>query len=271
MKKLAYLIIPVAFLSGSAAGDVLASVNSTELTWDDLLGMVGGPGEISNYGITTAPAAAEILESWIREQLILTAAEDSGIATRPDVAAVIEQTVNQIVLEAYITDILDDVEVSLLEVENYVDVWGETYTLQYNVRHILLPDHILASSVLARLNSGEDFATLAGQFSVGPSASSGGALGWMTRGMASPDFMEAVCQLSTGEISGIVETPMGFHVIQLMEKAPMATPLSPDEAEELASMELVSARQEVLLVEMLDGLREEHVVNMWPERLLNHI
>ena len=271
MRNLSYVIFVVAVLFGSAAGDVLASVDSEELSWEDLVQMAGGPEAIASFGLTSEAAADEILESWVREKLILFAAEESNIASRPDVAALIEQTVNQILLEAYITDILDNVEVSLLEVENYLDVWGETYTFEYNIRHILLPDETLASSVLSRLNSGESFAVLATQFSVGPSAQSGGNLGWMSRGMASPEFMEAVCQLSVGEISAVIETPMGYHIIQLMEKAPLSTPLTAEQRIELATMELVSAQQEVLLVEMLDDMRGRHQVNTWPERLLNHI
>jgi parvulin-like peptidyl-prolyl isomerase len=143
--------------------------------------------------------------------------------------------------------------------------------MEYNIRHILLPDEVRATSVISRLNSGESFNTLAAQFSVGPSAASGGNLGWMTRGMASPDFMEAVCQLSTGEISDVTETPIGYHIIQLMEKAPISSPLTSDQIIELATMELVSAKQEILLVDMLDELRENHIVNLWPDRLLNHI
>lgn len=270
MRYLSVILLLVCF-AGTSIADVLASVDDRDLTWEALVGMVGGQEAISSLGITTTEAAGEILESWIREQLILAAAEESGIASRPDVAASIEQAVNQILLEAYITDVLDNVEVSRLEVENYVDVWGDTYSMDYNVRHILLPDIAMASSVLSRLNSGEAFGTLATQFSVGPSASSGGNLGWMSRGMASPQFMEQVCQLDTGEISEVVQTPMGYHIIQLLEKRPTQSPLTSDQIVELASMELVSAQQEILLVEMLDELRSVHVVNAWPERLLNHI
>ncbi len=271
MKNFANFVLVIALLTGYATADVLASVDTTELTWEELIGMIGGQEAISSLGLTTEDAAGELLESWVREQLILTAAAESNIASRPDIAALIEQTVNQIILEAYVTDFLGDVEVSLLEVENYLDVWGETYTLEYNIRHMLLPDEVLAHSILSRLNTGESFTTLATQFSVGPSAPTGGNLGWMTRGMASPEFMEAVCQLSTGEISGVVETPMGYHIIQLMEKAPLSSPLTAEQIIELATMELVSSRQETKLVDMLENLRENHVVNLWPERLLNHI
>ncbi len=265
------LILAALMITGTALSDVLASVDSRELTWDELVVMAGGAEAISGIGITSREAAGEVLESWIREQLILIAAEESGISSRPEVAAMIEQAVSQIVVEAYITDLLDDVEVSRLEVENYVDVWGDTYSMEYNVRHLLLPDNTMASSVRSRLVSGESFATLAGQFSVCPSSSSGGNLGWISRGMASPGFMEAVCQLESGEISPVVQTPMGYHIIQLMERRQIQRPLTQAQIIELASMELESARQEVILVELIDELRASHAVNAWPERLLNHL
>lgn len=271
MRNRVLLLLAVFLITGTALSDVLASVDSRELTWDDLVIMAGGAEAISSIGITSQEAAGEVLESWIREQLILIAAEESGIASRPDVAAMIQQAVSQIVVEAYITDVLDDVEVSRLEVENYVDVWGSTYSMEYNVRHILLPDNAMASSVRSRLVSGESFGTLAGQFSVCPSSSSGGNLGWISRGMASPGFMEAVCQLENGEISPVVNTPMGYHIIQLMEKRQMENPLTQTQIIELASMELESAQQEEILVELIDELRARHTVNAWPQRLLNHL
>jgi parvulin-like peptidyl-prolyl isomerase len=261
----------VLLASLSASADVLASVGDRELTWEAFVEMAGGPESVAGLGISSEEAAGEILESWIREQLILIAAEESGTSRQPEVQAMIQSAVDQIVLEAYITQVLDEVEVSRLEVENYVDVWAETYATEYSIRHMLFPDNSLASSILSRLNSGESFATLASSYSVGPSAASGGNLGWMSRGMASPSFMEAVCQLETGEISGVIETPMGYHIIQLMEKRPLSPAPSRNQIIELATMELISARQEILLVDMLDSLRAEHPVNAWPGRLLNHI
>jgi len=271
MKRLLLLFVFVSIMSSTSVADVLASVDSKELSWEDLVELIGGPEAITNLGINTESAASDILESWIIEQVILSAAEESNVASRPEVAALIEQTVNQILMEAYITGIINDVEVSRLEVENYIDVWGETYTMKYNVRHILLPDPAVASSVLSRLNSGESFTTLANQFSIGPSAPTGGNLGWMTRGMISPNFMEAVCSLSIGEISGVVETSMGFHIIQLMDRVLLETPITAEETMEVATMEMTSARQEELLIQLIEDLQADHIINSWPDRLLNHI
>lgn len=271
MKFFAILAAAVLLGTGSAEGDVLAAVGSEELTWEAFVEMVGGPAAVSSLGITTEDASEEILESWVRERLLLQAANEAGTASKPEVAARIQTAVEQILLEEYITDILGDVEVSRLEVENYVDVWLETYSMEYSVRHILLPDETLASSILSRLNSGESFGVLAADYSVGPSAVSGGNIGWISRGMASPSFMEAVCMLDIGEISGVVETPMGFHVIQLMDRRPVNPAPSRDEIIETATMELVSGQQEIMLLDLIDSLRSSRQVMIWPDRLLNHI
>jgi parvulin-like peptidyl-prolyl isomerase len=83
--------------------------------------------------------------------------------------------------------------------------------------------------------------------------------------------MEAVCQLESGEISPVVQTPMGYHIIQLMDRRQIQSPPTQAQIMELASMELESALQEVILVELIDELRASHAVNAWPERLLNHL
>lgn len=69
-----------------------------------------------------------------------------------------------------------------------------------------------------RLDSGEDFAEIAKQFSQDPgSASNGGELGFVDRGTFVPEFEEAAFQLKNGETSGIVETQFGFHILKMVE------------------------------------------------------
>jgi len=74
-------------------------------------------------------------------------------------------------------------------------------------------------AIQARLKQGESFADLAGQFSEDPGTSKrGGELGFVERGTLFPSFEEAVFRLESGQISEIVETPIGFHLIQALEK-----------------------------------------------------
>jgi parvulin-like peptidyl-prolyl isomerase len=66
--------------------------------------------------------------------------------------------------------------------------------------------------------SKEDFSNLAKNFSSDGSAENGGDLGWFTRGEMVPEFEEVVFSLKEKEISNIVETEFGFHIIKLISK-----------------------------------------------------
>lgn len=70
-----------------------------------------------------------------------------------------------------------------------------------------------------RILKGEDFGTLAYLYSEDPgSANRNGELGFMTRGMLVPEFAAAMFSMEPGQISEIVETEFGFHLIQVIEK-----------------------------------------------------
>ena len=75
----------------------------------------------------------------------------------------------------------------------------------------------MAKLLIADLEAGKDFAELAKAHSNGPSAPQGGLLGSFTRGQMVPEFDKAVFALKPGEVSGIVETPFGFHLIKRHE------------------------------------------------------
>ncbi|MCH2294772.1 MAG: peptidyl-prolyl cis-trans isomerase, partial [SAR324 cluster bacterium] len=72
----------------------------------------------------------------------------------------------------------------------------------------------LADELAEKAKKGEDFANLARMNSDGPSAPKGGLLGTFGRGQMVPPFEEAAFALKVGEVSGVVETPFGFHVIK---------------------------------------------------------
>ena len=71
-------------------------------------------------------------------------------------------------------------------------------------------------SVLARINSGESFEALAKEKSQDPgSASNGGDLGWITKGMMVPEFETALYKMKKAEISAPVKSSFGYHIIKL--------------------------------------------------------
>jgi len=75
------------------------------------------------------------------------------------------------------------------------------------------------SSLRSMIEMGQDFGNLAGRNSGDPgSKDNGGELPWMSKGQAVPPFETAAMALDIGELSDVVETQFGFHILKLLER-----------------------------------------------------
>jgi len=120
-----------------------------------------------------------------------------------------------------------------------------------------------------QLSAGSDFAELARRRSEDASAGDGGDLGWVGQGELVPALAKAVFSLAPGEISEVIETELGFHVVRVTERRPGG--LVPYElVRELLFQELVGERA-VYFAESAredrDRLVEEHAAEIFAERL----
>ncbi len=100
---------------------------------------------------------------------------------------------------------------------------------QVHARHILLATEAEAQSVLQQLLNGADFAALAQQYSLDEATKvNGGDMGFFPRGiLLAPEVEEAAFALQPGQISGVVASQFGYHIIQVLERVP-DRPLSED-------------------------------------------
>ena len=83
--------------------------------------------------------------------------------------------------------------------------------------HILVKSESEAKTVLERLKKGEKFGRVARAVSRCPSAKHGGDLGTFTRGKMVKEFEKAAFALGKGEVSGLVKTQFGYHIIKRLE------------------------------------------------------
>lgn len=113
----------------------------------------------------------------------------------------------------------------------------------------------LAKDILAKVRSGEDFAKLAMRYSTDQgSAPIGGDLGTFHKGMAEEAFEKAVLSLKVGEISDIVETLYGYHIIMLTGMKPEAQ-LTFDEVKSEVRNKLEKKRADELYKKWIDALK----------------
>jgi parvulin-like peptidyl-prolyl isomerase len=80
-----------------------------------------------------------------------------------------------------------------------------------------------AEEAAKRAAAGEDFAALAKEYSQDPSATRGGDLGLVPRGVMFPKFEEVAFSAKPGSVSPVFETPKGFNVIRVLERQPEST------------------------------------------------
>ncbi|MBD3587282.1 peptidylprolyl isomerase [Salinimonas sp. HHU 13199] len=145
---------------------------------------------------------------------------------------------------AYVTlsvdDVMKDVDVSDEEVETFYEDNKDQYHTEEErrVSHILIEvgeDKEAAEQQAEKLRQsiedGADFAEVAKQSSADTfSAENGGDLDYITRDMMEPAFEEAAFNLEEGEVSDVVETEFGYHIIKL-------TDIKPEQVTELADVE----------------------------------
>jgi peptidyl-prolyl cis-trans isomerase C len=134
-------------------------------------------------------------------------------------------------------EIAQKVTVSDKEVKDYYDGHPELFKEpeQVQASHILIKVDPKAEEsqkaearkkieeIQQRLKKGEDFSALAKEFSQCPSGAKGGDLGYFRRGQMVKPFEEAAFSLKPGQVSDIVETTFGYHLIKVVDKKPEAT------------------------------------------------
>ncbi|MEE8225133.1 MAG: peptidylprolyl isomerase [candidate division NC10 bacterium] len=167
-------------------------------------------------------------------------------------------------------EVFDKVSVSPRESEFFFQGHKDTYVKgeAVHARHILIKVASDASpeddrkakkrakAVLAKAKKGEDFAQLAKQYSEGPSKTREGDLGYLGRGKTVKPFEDAAFKLKVGEISDLVRTQFGYHIIKVEDRQE-AKQLSYQEAEDRVKADLTKQKATARYQKFIEGLRKK--------------
>lgn len=228
-KIFALLICSLLILGGcKKEGDIVAKVGNDAITVEDFSErLMAAPPAYQAY-INTEPGRKQFVDMLVKEKLILESAKQAGINKREEYKNSIEGFKSEqkkqlkdyedgLMIEMYLKDVQENmITASEDEINKYYEEHKEDFTNPIAVvaKHILVPTREEAEIAFERLNKGESFDKVAQEMSTDKvSAQRGGQIGPFRRGELVKEFEEVVFNLKTGEISEIVETPFGLHII----------------------------------------------------------
>ncbi|AZR71972.1 peptidylprolyl isomerase [Anoxybacter fermentans] len=157
-----------------------------------------------------------------KEQLI-EALKQQGIGSMDEYKKLLlEQSNDFLLIEELQNQVFSEITVDDTEISEYYLNHLQQFEREASVhiRHILVKTKEEAEMLKNKLQNGADFKELAKEFSIGPSASRGGDIGFLTKGELIPEIDEVAFSLQPGEISDVVETELGYHIIKVEEVLP---------------------------------------------------
>jgi peptidyl-prolyl cis-trans isomerase C len=225
-------------------------------------------GELGTNLATLGDYRRQVLQAMIDRHLLAQGARASGLTVdQATVSGRVDQLAaelgsneamgawlaeNGYSVESFVTSLTEEMEAERMVAQIAADVPASAD--QVHARHILVASREEAERLLQQLAEGADFGALAQTASLDLSTRpAGGDLGWFPRGyLTMPEVEEAAFGLQPGEVSGVVESGLGFHLVQTIEHA--EHPLSPDalqQMQQLAVQTWLSSQRQTATIEIL--------------------
>lgn len=187
-----------------------------------------------------------VKKGWSEIKIRAERARKAGYDKTPDLQLQIKIQRAQSLAQAYQESLEDKLKPTPEELKDY-----------YQKNPVADPEKVKqqAEDVLKKVKAGEDFATLAGQYSADGSGARGGLLRWFGKGRMMPEFETAAFALQKGQVSDLVKTSYGYHIIRLDDRQKRKPNKETDDVANDDEQELLLARH--ILISLADANKAE--------------
>lgn len=209
------------------------------------------------------------LDEMIAEMLFYEEAVRAGLEHDKEVRDVIEEAKKRIMIAKLVKNDVDD-KVTVKEDE--IKVFYESHKDElktppmWRASHILVSNEREAVDVMDALAKGARFEDLAKTHSIDATASRGGDIGYFREGQLVPEFEKACVALDVGQVSGIVSTKFGYHIIKLTDKKDSGTE-SYEKARKAIENELKKRKRSELFDRLISNLKKKYAVQVKEDAL----
>jgi peptidyl-prolyl cis-trans isomerase C len=210
-----------------------------------------------------------VLDQIISEKLLIQEAKNRGLEQDKDVLEQIKKTTEQILVQSLIEkEIIEKVKVDDQEALTYYEENKDNFITKEQVYlyNILVETEEVAQDILEKLKAGGDFIEIAKEKSIGPSATQGGDLGYISKGGLIPEIENAVFALEIGSISDIIKSEYGFHILKVTDKKPEVLKTFEEVKEEIVKT-LLSTKQKEAFDNLLEELKSQVTIEINEEAL----
>lgn len=249
-------------------GKVVAEIGKEKITLDEINEMMNTVPE--QYRAVAQSHKDMFLDSIINQRLLYAEASKLNFDKDPGVQKQLDEARKEILIKAYLRkEIEDTVKVTDEDAKKYYDANKEKFKEpeKINISHILVDNEAEAKDIMAKLKSGAEFATLAKERSKDASKEKGGELGFIAKGQTAPEFEQAAFALQPGQISDIVKTQFGYHIIKVSEKQPEKLMAYDDIKDQLKQMMLAGKQKESFEM-LLKDLRDRNKVVVYKDVIM---
>lgn len=205
----------------------------------------------------------EVVNELVYQTLLYEDAMEKGMDKDDEFTQVLEKTKESMLKTYALGKLLATVSVTDDEIKKFYqdnkDVFKENESA--NASHILVAEEDKANEIYKKVKNGEDFASLAKEFSTCPSKEKGGELGTFTRGQMVKEFEDAVFNNEVGAITEPVKTQFGYHIIKINDKNE-GRDLAFDEVKDKIATQVRRQKEQALYNEKITELKEKYQVKM---------